>query len=266
MPRPKKQPTAAAETTTRATATKPATKTKRNTTAQPQEAQTIQQPQQIQTINTEPLQPPQPRYTSPLAAADIQPLTPEQLAQTAAAEGWQKNNAYGAVRVKTLTQQQIFAQSIRLKQAARKHNYNLESLLAGPQELMIEALDRFDLFCYETNLQPLEHLLAVWLNCSIGELDAVKTTANINGNAKLIVDHQAFAVSVISQMALQSDKPPVFSMYYLKAVHRMLDVGEQQNGINVNICQNSVNARFSIDKGALQNNAQLFTLAGSDEE
>ncbi len=55
MPRPKKQPTAAAETTTSAATTKPTTKAKRNTAAQPQEVQTIQQTQQIQTINTEPL-------------------------------------------------------------------------------------------------------------------------------------------------------------------------------------------------------------------
>lgn len=196
-------------------------------------------------------------YISPLERANIAPPTPEQIAETAAREGWAKNNAYGAARVRTLTQQQIFGQTMKLKQQARKYNYNIAELLAGPAENMIDALDKFDLMCYETGLQPLEHLLAVWLNCSIGELDAIKTTANINANAKLIVDHQAFAISVISQMAMQSDKPPVFSIYYLKAVHRMFDNNEvAQAGIAINNA--TINARFSIGGSALHNNARLF--------
>lgn len=202
-------------------------------------------------------QPPYVPYISPLERANIAPPTPEQIAETAAREGWAKNNAYGATRVRTLTQQQIFGQTMKLKQQARKYNYNIAELLAGPAENMIDALDKFDLMCYETGLQPLEHLLAVWLNCSIGELDAIKTTANINANAKLIVDHQAFAISVISQMAMQSDKPPVFSIYYLKAVHRMFDNSETaQTGIAINNA--TINARFSIGGSALHNNARLF--------
>lgn len=154
-----------------------------------------------------------------LAAAEINtaPIT-----DTAKAEGLNATNAYANRRISELSQKDIHAKTLKIKQEARKRGYKLEQLAHDPEALQA-ALDDFDLTCFDFGLYPLQNLLAVWLNCTAPQLVALASAANVSESGQIIAAHSDYCISVISSAAMQSEKPPVFSIYYLKSAYKLFD-------------------------------------------
>lgn len=154
-----------------------------------------------------------------LAAAEINtaPIT-----DTAKAEGLNVTNAYANRRISELSQRDIMAKTLKIKQEARKRGYKLEQLAHDPEALQA-ALDDFDLTCFDLGLYPLQNLLAVWLNCISQQIVALSSAANVSEAGELLAAHNDYCISLISSAAMQSEKPPVFSIYYLKSAYRMYD-------------------------------------------
>lgn len=154
-----------------------------------------------------------------LTAAEINtaPIT-----DTAKAEGLGSTNAYANKRISELSQRDIMAKTLKIKQEARKRGYKLERLAHDPAALQA-ALDDFDLTCFDLGLYPLQNLLAVWLNCISQQIVALSSAANVSEAGELLAAHNDYCISLISSAAMQSEKPPVFSIYYLKTAYRMYD-------------------------------------------
>lgn len=154
-----------------------------------------------------------------LTAAEINtaPIT-----DTAKAEGLGSTNAYANRRISELSQRDIMAKTLKIKQEARKRGYKLEQLAHDPAALQ-SALDDFDLTCFDLGLYPLQNLLAVWLNCISQQIVALSSAANVSEAGELLAAHNDYCISLISSAAMQSEKPPVFSIYYLKSAYKMYD-------------------------------------------
>lgn len=154
-----------------------------------------------------------------LTAAEINtaPIT-----DTAKAEGLGSTNAYANKRISELSQRDIMAKTLKIKQEARKRGYKLERLAHDPAALQA-ALDDFDLTCFDLGLYPLQNLLAVWLNCISQQIVALSSAANVSEAGELLAAHNDYCISLISSAAMQSEKPPVFSIYYLKSAYKMYD-------------------------------------------
>lgn len=179
---------------------------------------------------------------------------PETLQFQAVTEGFNKSNAYAAARINDISRKNTNAAMLKIKQEARRKKYSLSELIYDTDRLM-NALDEFDLICFEMNLYPIEHLLSLWLNCTMAEIQALKTSGRSSQAGQLLRMHSDYCVGLISQNALTSEKPPVFAMYYLKTVHQMYDIPTEQT-ININARQVPYN---DISADILTSNAQIFS-------
>ena len=81
----------------------------------------------------------------------------------------------------------------------------------------------------------------------------------------MIAQHSAYCVSVISSAAMLSDKPPVFSIYYLKTAYKMFDQiqvsGTNSTNLSV-ISGNGVN--ISISAGEIAKKSEIFAEIDAD--
>ena len=112
----------------------------------------------------------EPLTNQPDTLLDLDISQSDSLSLQAVNEGFNKSNPYASARINENTRRRIYAASLKLKQQARIKNYKLSELMYDENK-MISALDEFDILCFDLDLYPLEHLLAVWLNCNLSELD-----------------------------------------------------------------------------------------------
>lgn len=197
--------------------------------------------------------------TDLLSAAEIS--VPEPLQLQAVTEGFNKSNAYAAARINDITRRNINAATLKIRQEARRKKHKLSELMHDTDRL-VKALDEFDLLCFEMNLYPIEHLLSLWLNCTMADIQALKTSGRSSQAGQIFRMHSDYCVGIISQNALTAEKPPVFAMYYLKTVHQMYDVPTEQT-ININARQVPYN---DVSADTLTSNAQIFSTLPSNGE
>ena len=174
----------------------------------------------------------------------------------AAAEGLTKSNAFAARRVNDLSQRDIMAKTLKIKQAARAKGYKLAELVHSPDALGA-ALDDFDLTCFDLGLFPLQNLLAVWLNTTNAQLVALASAANVSESGELIAAHSDYCISVISSAAMSADRPPLFSIYYLKTAYKMFDntpTGYINGAVMPNFTQNNI----TINAADIAQNSKIF--------
>lgn len=172
------------------------------------------------------------------------------------AEGLETSNAFAARRVSELSQRDIMAKTLKIKQIARAKRYKLAELVHSPDVLSV-ALDDFDLTCFDLGLFPLQNLLAVWLNTTQAQLMALASAANVSESGELIAAHSDYCVSVISSAAIAADKPPVFSIYYLKTAYRMFD-NAPNLGTNGAIMPNFTQNNITINAADISKNSKIF--------
>lgn len=174
----------------------------------------------------------------------------------AAEEGLISTNAYAVKRIGDFSRQEILQKTLLIKQAARRKGYKLDTLVHSPEQLQA-ALDDYDLTCFSLGLYPLQDLLAVWLSTTAHQIVALQSAANVSEAGRLLAEHSAYCVAVISSAAMLSDKPPVFSIYYLKTAYKMFDQEKQQNSTNLSIISgNGVN--ISISAGEISKKSEIF--------
>lgn len=183
----------------------------------------------------------------------------------AAEEGLTSTNAYAVKRIGDFSRQEILQKTLLIKQAARRKGYKLDTLVHSPEQLQ-DALDDYDLTCFNLGLYPLQDLLAVWLSTTAHQIVALQSAANVSEAGRILAEHSAYCVSVISSAAMLSDKPPVFSIYYLKTAYKMFDQADNgQNGaFCTNISANGVN--ISISAGEINKKSQIFAEIDSEGE
>lgn len=174
----------------------------------------------------------------------------------ARAEGLEKTNAFAARRVSELSQREIMAKTLKIKQIARERRYKLADLVHSPDALSA-ALDDFDLTCFGFGLFPLQNLLAVWLNTTQAQLMALTSAANVSESGELIAAHSDYCVSVISSAAIAADRPPVFSIYYLKTAYKMYDCTSNM-GINGSVMPNFTQNNITINAADISKNSKIF--------
>lgn len=174
----------------------------------------------------------------------------------ARAEGLNTSNAFAARRVSDLSQREIMAKTLKIKQIARERRYKLADLVHSPDALSA-ALDDFDLTCFDLGLFPLQNLLAVWLNTTQAQLMALASAANVSESGELIAAHSDYCVSVISSAAIAADKPPVFSIYYLKTAYKMFD-SVPNVGANGSIMPNFTQNNITINAADISKNSKIF--------
>lgn len=189
-----------------------------------------------------------------LATADI---SSPSVQEAAAAEDLTKSNAYAVKRIGDFSRQEIIAKSLKIKQIARQKAYKLEALVHTPDQLQA-ALDDYDLTCFNLGLYPLQNLLAVWLNTTNAQLQALTSAANVSEAGQILACHTDYCVSVISSAAMQSEKPPLFSIYYLKTVYKMFDQEKQQNAPSLSVFSGNV-TNINISAADITRNSQIFT-------
>lgn len=171
-------------------------------------------------------------------------------------EGLTATNAYAVKRISDFSRQEVLQKTLLIKQAARRKGYKLDTLVHSPDQLQA-ALDDYDLTCFNLGLYPLQDLLAVWLSTTAHQIAALQSAANVSEAGRILAEHSAYCVSVISSVAMLSDKPPVFSIYYLKTAYKMFDQEKQQSsGVCTNISANGVN--ISISAGEIDKKSQIF--------
>ena len=169
----------------------------------------------------------------------------------ARAEGLNTSNAFAARRVSELSQREIMAKTLKIKQIARERRYKLADLVHSPDALSAAL----DLTCFDFGLFPLQNLLAVWLNTTQAQLMALASAANVSESGELIAAHSDYCVSVISSAAIAADKPPVFSIYYLKTAYKMYDCTSNINGsVMPNFTQNNI----TINAADISKNSKFF--------
>lgn len=192
--------------------------------------------------------------TDILATAAIQiPNT----ADRAKEEGLVGSNAYAQARVADLQKDEIYGKTAKLKQLARQKGYYLKDLIHDPGALQA-ALDEFDLACFDLGIYPVQSLVSTWLHTSAATLKAFEASREISEAGDIIAAHTDYCISVISEVALSSSKPPVFSIYYLKSVHRMYDT-PQTPTISAGVGISCGSANITINAGDISDKAQLFT-------
>lgn len=200
--------------------------------------------------------PPDTITTAPdiLITADI---SSPSVQEAAASEDLTKSNAYAVKRIGDFSRQEIIAKSLKIKQIARQKAYKLETLVHTPDRLQ-SALDDYDLTCFNLGLYPLQNLLAVWLNTTNAQLQALASAANVSEAGQILACHTDYCVSVISSAAMQSEKPPLFSIYYLKTVYKMFDQEKQQNAPSLSVISGNV-TKINISAADITRNSQIFT-------
>lgn len=174
----------------------------------------------------------------------------------AAEEGLTTTNAYAAKRIGDFSRQDVLKKTLLIKQTARKRGYKLDELVHAPERLQA-ALDDYDLTCFELGLYPLQDLLAVWLSTTVHQITALQSAANVSEAGAMIAQHSAYCVSVISSAAMLSDKPPLFSIYYLKTAYKMFDQDNGQIRGNLSVISgNGIN--ISISAGEIAKKTEIF--------
>lgn len=198
-----------------------------------------------------------PAVTSPhldiLAAAKIDV---QDTAERAKKEGLTGSNAYAQARVADLQKDEIYGKTAKLKQLARQKGYYLKDLIRDPAALQA-ALDEFDLACFDLGLYPIQSLVSTWLHTSAATIKAFEASREISEAGDIIAAHTDYCVSVISEVALSSSKPPVFSIYYLKSAHKMFDT-PQASTITANFSPGAA-ASITISAGDISDKAGLFS-------
>ena len=191
-------------------------------------------------------------------------ITAPTVKDAAAEEGLTATNAYAAKRIGDFSRQEILKKTLLIKQTARKRGYKLDELVHAPERLQ-DALDDYDLTCFELGLYPLQDLLAVWLSTTAHQIVALQSAANVSEAGAMIAQHSAYCVSVISSAAMLSDKPPVFSIYYLKTAYKMFDQiqvsGTNSTNLSV-ISGNGVN--ISISASEIAKKTEIFAEIDAD--
>ena len=191
-------------------------------------------------------------------------ITAPTVKDAAAEEGLTATTAYAAKRIGDFSRQEILKKTLLIKQTARKRGYKLDELVHAPERLQ-DALDDYDLTCFELGLYPLQDLLAVWLSTTSHQIVALQSAANISEAGAMIAQHSAYCVSVISSAAMLSDKPPLFSIYYLKTAYKMFDQvsisGTNSTNLSV-ISGNGVN--ISISAGEIAKKTEIFAEIDAD--
>lgn len=172
-------------------------------------------------------------------------------------EGLTATNAYAAKRIGDLSKQEVLAKILKIRQIARQKNYRLDALVHAPDQLQA-ALDDYDLTCFNLGLYPLQNLLAVWLNTTSAQLIALTSAANVSESGQMLATHNDYCISVISSSAMLSDKPPLFSIYYLKTAYRMFDQEKQHAGGNLSLISGNVVQNISINAADISKNSKLF--------
>lgn len=189
-------------------------------------------------------------------------ITAPTVKDAAAEEGLTATNAYAAKRIGDFSRQEILKKTLLIKQTARKRGYKLDELVHAPERLQA-ALDDYDLTCFELGLYPLQDLLAVWLSTTSHQIVALQSAANVSEAGAMIAQHSAYCVSVISSAAMLSDKPPVFSIYYLKTAYKMFDQVRGTNSTNLSVISgNGVN--ISISAGEIAKKTEIFAEIDAD--
>lgn len=180
------------------------------------------------------------------------------LPQQAAAEELTGATAYQNNRVATLSRQANYAQILRIKIKAREKGYNLKSLVMDTDALQA-AIDDFDITCFEAGVFPIQNLLAVWLNTTMVSLNALQAASDISPAGEIIAAHSDYCVSLISSSAFNSDKPPVFSIYYLKCAYRLYDNAPDQRQSGTTLVQGNITQNININAADISKKSQLFT-------
>lgn len=189
-------------------------------------------------------------------------ITAPTVKDAAAEEGLTATNAYAAKRIGDFSRQEILKKTLLIKQAARKRGYKLDELVHAPERLQA-ALDDYDLTCFELGLYPLQDLLAVWLSTTSHQIVALQSAANVSEAGAMIAQHSAYCVSVIASAAMLSDKPPVFSIYYLKTAYKMFDQVSGTNSTNLSVISgNGIN--ISISAGEIAKKTEIFAEIDAD--
>lgn len=191
-----------------------------------------------------------------LLAADI---TVPSVKDTAENDGLTATNAYAVKRISDLSRQEVMAKSLKIKQIARQKNYRLDALVHNPQQLQ-SALDDYDITCFNLGFFPLQHLLAVWLNTTAAQIIALSSAANVSESGQIIATHNDYCISVVSLAAIQSDKPPLFSIYYLKTAYQMFDQ-EKEKGTysgNLSLFSGNITQNITVNAADISKNSQLF--------
>lgn len=191
---------------------------------------------------------------SPLMSAEINITS---VKDAAIDEGLTATNAYATKRIGDFSRQEILAKMLKIRQIARQKDYKLDALVHVPDQLQA-ALDDYDLTCFNLGLYPLQNLLAVWLNTTSAQLVALTSAANVSESGQMLATHNDYCVSVIASSAMLSDKPPLFSMYYLKTAYKMFDTPMQQVGGNLSLISGNVVQNISINAADISKNSQLF--------
>lgn len=176
--------------------------------------------------------------------------------QLAAEEGITGTNAYAANRIGCFSRQEILAKSAKIKQIARQRGYKLDELVHDPQALQ-SALDDYDLTCLDMGLYPLQNLLAVWLNTTSHQIIALCSAANVSESGQILAAHNDYCISVISSSAMLSDKPPLFSVYYLKTAYGMFDDKKGHSGTNVSLISGNV-TNINVSAADISKNMEVF--------
>lgn len=185
--------------------------------------------------------------------------------ELASAENLTGTNAYAARRIDELSNKEIYAKAIKIKQIARQKKYSLDKLVHDPQALQ-NALDDYDLTCFTLDVYPLQHLLAVWLNTNAHQITALQSAANVSEAGSMLLSHSDYCVSVISLAAMQSGKPPLFSAYYLKTTHKMYDSPQKTGIIAFGNSSNFGNTSFNINISAADISKNMEVFAEIDDK
>ncbi|MCM1276042.1 MAG: hypothetical protein NC299_11885 [Lachnospiraceae bacterium] len=190
-----------------------------------------------------------------LTAVDI---SAPSLPAAAEAEQIAGTTAYAAKRLGDLSRQEIHAKTLRVKQIARQRGYRLDALIHDPAQLQA-ALDDFDVTCFDLGLFPLQHLLSVWLTTTAAQLQALTSVAHVSEAGQILAAHADYCVSVVSAVAIQSDKPPVFSIYYLKTAYSLFDEKNSgQNYASLSVFSGSVTQHIHVDAADISKKTALF--------
>lgn len=230
--------------------------TDRATDIPPRSAQIVADP----TAAPEPLPPT--AYPDRIAAAEIN--APESLSTMAEREGINKTTPYATARITDHTKKSVYAATLQLKKIARTRGYHLDMLVHQPDVLQ-DALDDFDLTCYDLGLYPLQHLLTVWLDTTNVQLTALVGAAQISQAGHMLAVHSDFCAAVISSAALQADKPPVFSIYYLKTAYKMFDDNTRSGSGLVTVAPGA-SAHITVNAADISKKSQLFAEIDADGE
>lgn len=124
-----------------------------------------------------------------------------------------------------------------LRKIAQKKNYKLTSLCHKPKQLLA-ALDEFCELCLQLGILPGKESLCLWLHTSIAGLSFIRNGNNSQFEQEIIDiirDFENYIASVWVQYANLSTKPPVFSVFYLKAIFGYAETSATASTVNVRV-------------------------------